>query len=147
MGTGTFLFIWGFQAIVGHPNWKGMDIDAKQPWYRKLQHRWGLSSVGQVLVVLLVFALTGTTIAQLHGPFAHWVGITADSPTWLRWGFAILIILPLYQVVLLIYGFLLGQFAFFWNFEKRMLKHMAFWRRKKTPAADSTVATVDQANG
>jgi hypothetical protein len=29
-------------------------------------------------------------------------------------------VLPAYQVLLLLYGFLLGQFAFFWAFEKRM---------------------------
>jgi hypothetical protein len=36
----------------------------------------------------------------------------------------LLIIFPLYQVLLVVIGFLLGEFKFFWAFEKKMLKRM-----------------------
>jgi hypothetical protein len=31
-----------------------------------------------------------------------------------------LFILPIYNIVLLIYGFIFGQFSFFWTFEKKV---------------------------
>ena len=99
-----------------------------KPWYKKLQDRWGLTSVRQVVVVLIVFALTGTTIARINQPLGEWLGITKESATWLRWGFSIVIILPLYQVVLLVYGFIFGQFKFFWEFEKKMLRRFGLGR-------------------
>lgn len=110
---------------------KSSPPETRPPWYVRLKHRWGLTSTWQVVIVLIVFALTGTTIARINQPLAHLVGITSDSPMGLRWGFAIVIILPLYQVVLLIYGFIFGQFRFFWEFEKKMVQRMAFWRRRK----------------
>jgi hypothetical protein len=39
------------------------------------------------------------------------------------------LILPLYNVVLLIYGALFGQFSFFWAFEKRFFGRL-FGKRK-----------------
>jgi hypothetical protein len=38
------------------------------------------------------------------------------------------LILPVYNVFLLFYGFVFGQFRFFWNFEKRFFSR--FSRRK-----------------
>jgi hypothetical protein len=36
----------------------------------------------------------------------------------------ILVIFPLYQLLLLCFGWLLGQFSFFWAFEKKMFARM-----------------------
>ena len=38
----------------------------------------------------------------------------------------LIIVFPVYQVLILIVGFALGQFKFFWNFEKKMLIKMGF---------------------
>ncbi len=41
------------------------------------------------------------------------------------------LILPIYNLVLLGYGFLFGQFAFFWNFEKRFFgRIVGLFKRK-----------------
>jgi hypothetical protein len=50
-----------------------------------------------------------------------------DYDIWAKWLFSILVVLPLYQVVLLAYGWLFGQFAFFWNFEKRFFSRIIGW--------------------
>jgi hypothetical protein len=34
------------------------------------------------------------------------------------------LIFPFYQVLLVFFGFIFGEFAFFWNFEKKMLRAM-----------------------
>jgi hypothetical protein len=36
----------------------------------------------------------------------------------------LILIFPIYQVLLVVIGFLFGQFKFFWAFEKKMLKRM-----------------------
>lgn len=42
------------------------------------------------------------------------------------------LILPIYNLVLLGYGFLFGQFAFFWNFEKRFFgRIVGLFKRKR----------------
>jgi hypothetical protein len=87
---------------------------------QKLQERWGVRTVWQVLVILVVFALTGFTAVFIKKPIFAWLGIDATDPWWLRTGVWLVTVLPAYQVFLLAYGFLLGQFTFFWNFEKRM---------------------------
>lgn len=86
----------------------------------KLQNRWGVRSVWQVVVILIVFALTGFTAVYIKKPIFAWLGIVPTDPWWVRTGIWLVTVLPAYQVFLLFYGFLLGQFPFFWNFEKRM---------------------------
>ena len=52
-------------------------------------------------------------------------GISKENLSlWLYWPFRLLIIFPVYQVLLVIIGTIFGQFAFFWEFEKKMLERM-----------------------
>jgi hypothetical protein len=37
----------------------------------------------------------------------------------------ILLVFPLYQILLMVYGTLLGQFTFFWKWEKKILTSIA----------------------
>lgn len=99
----------------------------------KLKKRWGIRSGWQVLVILLVFALTGFSSMYLKKPVFAWLGITPEDPWWLRTLVWCLTILPAYQVLLLGYGALLGQFAFFWAFEKRMFGRL-LGRKTDKPA-------------
>ncbi len=92
-------------------------------WINKLKDRWHVSNVFQVFVVLLVFACTGLTILFIKKPlFEIWFA-DSEKPVWasvLYWIF----ILPVYNMFLLFYGFLFGQFRFFWNFEKRFFNRI-----------------------
>ena len=88
-------------------------------WVQKLQDRWQLKSGWQVLLVLLTFACTGFSVLFLKEPFYALAGITEATPLWWRSLYYCLTVLPAYQVILLGYGFLFGQFCFFWNFEKK----------------------------
>lgn len=89
---------------------------------KRLKQRWDIDSNRQLFVIFVVFAITGTTSAKFGEPLTLMAGITESS--WLYWPVRILIILPIYQVILLIVGWLFGQFAFFWKFEKKMLRSM-----------------------
>lgn len=90
----------------------------------KLQTRWKLKSLGQVVLVLIVFACTGTTVLYLKAPLFWLLGITEKTDVVWRTVIYVVAILPVYQVLLLMYGFIFGQFQFFWAFEKKMLKRM-----------------------
>ena len=41
---------------------------------------------------------------------------------------SVLLIFPFYQILIVFYGWLFGQFAFFWSFEKKMLSKLGFKR-------------------
>lgn len=89
--------------------------------FKKLKDRWGLKSNFQVVMVLFVFAITGSLAVKLAYPFLRLIGIRADNLGWFYYVLKVLIIFPIYQILLLIVGTTLGQFTFFWNFEKKML--------------------------
>ncbi len=100
-------------------------------WIDRLKIRWGLNSYWQVLIILLVFASTGTSVLYLKKFILPLLGITDQSAMWLRILASIFVILPLYQVVLLFFGFIFGQFQFFWNFEKRTFGRIVNWFSRK----------------
>ncbi|MEM8967934.1 MAG: DUF6787 family protein [Bacteroidota bacterium] len=80
---------------------------------KKLQTRWKVDGIRQVLLILIVFSLTGSTVVMIRPFVFEWVGVTAETSTFTRWMWYILFIIPAYQVLLLGYGWLLGQYAFF----------------------------------
>lgn len=88
-------------------------------WIEKLKERWGVATVGQVIVILLVFACTGFSVLYAKKPFYWLLNIDSESAWWIKTLATLFIVLPLYQVLLLFYGFIFGQFTFFWTFEKR----------------------------
>jgi hypothetical protein len=90
---------------------------------KKLKDRWGIQSNYQFAVVLLVFILTGSSSAYVTKPILAFLGITKESVPYLLYlVLKIVLIFPAYQVLLISFGFIFGQFRFFWNFEKKMLK-------------------------
>lgn len=99
---------------------------------KKLKQRWGIKSNWQLAVIFLVFAITGSTAAKLASPLCGFIGINSEDHHWLiYWPVRILIILPIYQVLLLLFGWLFGQFRFFWNFEKKMFERMGIFKLLK----------------
>lgn len=92
-------------------------------WLHKLQTRWKVESIRQVIVILLVFACTGTTVVLIARPVLFWIFHPAEVPLWAKIIYYILI-LPVYNVFLLAYGFVFGQFRFFYEFEKRFFSRI-----------------------
>jgi hypothetical protein len=91
----------------------------------KLKVKWGLDSLVQVVLVLVVFSLTGMSVVFLRKTFFHLIGFDEHTPMWLKTVTYIFTVFPAYQVLLLFYGFLLGQFSFFWEKEKKMFRFIA----------------------
>jgi len=95
----------------------------------KLKNRWGLTSNWQVLTILLVFSITGYSSLLIAKPILDLVGLSQEATnSWIYRPLRILLIFPFYQILIVMYGWLFGQFDFFWNFEKKMLKRIGFKR-------------------
>lgn len=82
-----------------------------------------MKSPWQVLIILLVFACTGTTVLLVKRPLLTWMGGEGANTT-LASIIYYLLILPFYNVLLLGYGLIFGQFNFFWEFERRFFKRI-----------------------
>ncbi|MFT5167367.1 MAG: hypothetical protein ACI8P3_002604 [Saprospiraceae bacterium] len=98
--------------------------EANIGFLKKLQNRWGVSA-SRVFIILLVFALTGTTVLFIKTPILDFI-IGGDEKTWIHSLVYFILILPIYNMLLLIYGSLFGQFQFFWAFEKRFFRRVLF---------------------
>ncbi|TLP79634.1 DUF6787 family protein [Maribacter sp. ACAM166] len=97
---------------------------------QRLKERWGISSNFQLIIIFFVFSITGSSSIYVAKPFLTFIGLQQSNfpDTWwggtLYWSLRILLIFPFYQILLVIYGWLLGQFKFFWEFEKKMLRRI-----------------------
>lgn len=99
--------------------------------WEKLRKRWNVNSGLDVVVILVVFACTGFTVLYVKKLLFGWMGIGDQTAGWLRFLLALFVILPIYQVILLCWGWIFGKFNFFWEFEKRTFSRMkAIWKRK-----------------
>ena len=91
--------------------------------FEKLKKKWKVSNL-DLFLILCVFAITGTTTAFISRYITNWVGLTAESPLWQRAGLRGLILIFGYQIIILIVSIPFGQFRFFWNYEKKILRKM-----------------------
>lgn len=101
----------------------------KKGFLQRLQTKWKLESLFQVVMVLVVFACTGFTILFIKNPILDFFGV--EKGGFINTLLYLLLVLPLYQIFLLIYGFIFGQFRFFWEKEKQIFRRIAqIFRRK-----------------
>ncbi|SMO63135.1 DUF6787 family protein [Gracilimonas mengyeensis] len=87
----------------------------------KLKSRWGIQSNWQVLIIMAVFSFAGMTVVFARKWAFNFLGVVESDPFWFKAVLWILLIFPLYNILLLAYGTLLGQFDFFWAFFKRSI--------------------------
>jgi hypothetical protein len=98
-------------------------------FFKKLENKWIVKEKWEMIRIFIVFAITGSTSAFIGRPLMSLIGITKENlnPI-LYWISFIIIGLIFYQILLVSLGWLFGQFQFFWEFEKKMLKRMGFKR-------------------
>ncbi len=106
---------------MNHTDIKDEAMPTKTGFLGKLQDKWELNSAYQVIIVLLVFSLTGSTVVFLRKSLFGLIGFDETTNVWIKTITYIAFFMPAYQVLLLGYGALFGQFRFFWNKEKKML--------------------------
>lgn len=99
------------------------EIDVPKSFLYRLKTKWGLENLFQVIMVLLVFAITGSTVVFLRKTLFEIIGFDEATSIWLKSCVYILFVFPAYQGLLLFYGSLFGQFHFFWNKEKKLIRY------------------------
>lgn len=99
--------------------------------FERLKKRWNIQSNFQVLIILLVFAITGSTTVYVKKLIYDLIGITSETHLLIRIPAYIIVILSVYNLLLLIVGAVFGQFRFFWEFEKKFFSRFAPKRRSK----------------
>ncbi len=92
---------------------------------KQLKKRWGVSSNVQLTIIFIVFAITGSASTLLTKPLLYIFGVSYNNTSlFLFILLKILLLFPVYQVLLIVIGSILGQHTFFWNFEKKMLQRL-----------------------
>ena len=96
--------------------------------FKKLEKRWVVNEKWQIIRVFMVFAITGPVcLYVITNPILNALDLTKESFSDSTTNLALyriikfIAILPLYQVVLLIVGWLFGEYKFFYAFIKKML--------------------------
>ena len=97
--------------------------------FKKLEKKWILDYKWEMIRVFMVFAITGSSSLVVGRPIIKLMGITKENLNPILYWFLFIIIgLIFYQILLVTFGWLFGQFKFFWEFEKKMLRRFGFKR-------------------
>ncbi|MDR8391975.1 hypothetical protein NC796_12525 [Aliifodinibius sp. S!AR15-10] len=86
--------------------------------FNKIQSRWGIQDYPHLAKVLLIFAIAGLTALYVRTLAFRWLEFNQQTPLWEEAVAWVVFVIPSYNVVLLLYSSLLGQFDFFWRFQR-----------------------------
>lgn len=93
-------------------------------FFKKMKSRWGIQSNWQLVIILIVFSLTGISALYSRRFLFPLLGIEAQDPFWFKTLIWAVTIFPMYNIFILIYGAIFGQFDFFWGRMKKMFERM-----------------------
>ena len=90
--------------------------------FKKLENKWVVDHRWEIIRIFIVFAVTGSSSLVVSRPIIAFLGITKENlNVFVYWILFVVFSLICYQVLLVVFGWLFGQFQFFWAFEKKML--------------------------
>lgn len=89
--------------------------------FDRLKDKWGIKRNIDIILIIICFSLAGSSVVFVKGYYFQFLGFTDETPFWLKTIAYLLFIFPAYQLLLLGYGLLLGQFQFFLAKEKAMI--------------------------
>ena len=92
--------------------------------FERLKEKWGIKRNIDIVLILICFSLAGSSVVFIKGYYFQFLGFTEQTPFWLKTIAYLLFIFPAYQLMLLGYAILLGQFPFFWAKGKTMAGHI-----------------------
>jgi len=95
---------------------------------KKIQKIFKVESLSRLIVIFTVFAITGSLSVYL-GKYVLLFLISENfEKNFIYWSIRILIIFPLYQILLIIVGTIFGEFKYFWEMEKKILRRFGLIR-------------------
>tara|TARA_B100000579_G_scaffold423099_1_gene425876 strand:- start:580 stop:870 length:291 start_codon:yes stop_codon:yes gene_type:complete len=88
----------------------------------KIRKLFKVDSNYQLFIVNIVFAITGSLALYFAGILLYLININNENTnTFIYWTLRIILILPVYQILLLLVGTIFGEFKYFWAMEKRII--------------------------
>lgn len=99
----------------------------------KIKDKWGIKSDWQFFKINLIFSLAGMCIVFVRKPVFHLLHIADATPLWIKILVYIPILFPTYQINLLIFSFMLGEFEFFWKKEKDLWRFLLGKKNSSQP--------------
>ena len=90
-----------------------------------LVKRFNAKSNKHLLIIFIIFALSGSGSLFISAPIISAINLEiliTYYPLYLL--VRILIIIPIYQIILIIIATLFGEFNYFWKFEKKILQRL-----------------------
>ena len=92
-----------------------------------MMRRLNIQSFYQFMVIMLIFAITGSLSLYITVELFQFIGLQAENlnPI-IFWPIRIILLFIIYQVILLLVALPFGQFQYFWKFEKKFLNRFGF---------------------
>ena len=88
---------------------------------KKLKERWGITSNFQIVIIFIVFGITGSVSAYISGPLTNIIIGESELHWLIKLLIRIIVLTPIYQVLLLFFGYISFQYKFFYNFVKKFM--------------------------
>jgi len=99
--------------------------------FRKFKEKWKIKSNLQLIIILIVFSVTGSAAMVVRKIVFNLVGIQPETSLFIKIPLYIAVLFPAYQILLFVIGTLIGQFQFFYAFQKKSLAFLKFGNKKK----------------
>lgn len=98
--------------------------------FERLKNKWNIKSNVQLVIILIVFTITGSLSLKVTKPTLDFIGINPQRFDELFLGnivyfiIRVIVLFPIYQILLIIIGSLFFQHTFFKNFVLKTMKKM-----------------------
>ena len=91
----------------------------------KLVKKFKANSSKHLIIIFIVFALSGSSSLLISSPILSAINLKTLVTYYPLYIFIrVLIIIPIYQINLIIIASLFGEFNYFWKFEKKFLQRL-----------------------
>ena len=92
---------------------------------QNLINKFNAKSKMHLLIIFMVFGLSGSFSLWISSPILAALDLKDlldNYPLYIL--FRVLIIIPIYQLILIVVASIFGEFQYFWKFEKKFLKRI-----------------------
>ena len=92
---------------------------------QKLKNKWGVENNFQIVIIFIVFAVTGSVAAKISGPITAYFELD-NVHSLLYWPIRLLIVFPVYQLMLVFFGLSAGVIVSIFTFQKNKFYYNFF---------------------
>ena len=91
----------------------------------KLVNKFKANSIRHLIIIFIIFAISGSGSLFISSPILIALGLDELITFYPLYIFIrIILIIPIYQLILIIIASLFGEFDYFWKFEKKFLQRI-----------------------